>query len=345
MKMNGVDGIQILQVARSIESLHKILMLTNPEMIKYAATMSATKIKFIVKPVMPESLRKILDECFHPERYPSSNALSPPKGTRKEGQADSQAVVLVVEDNDVNREILREFLLSRGITVEEARNGLEAVKRFDEREFDAILMDIHMPMMDGFEAVRIIRTKEREGRRVPIIALTADALIGDKDKCLQSGMDDYLAKPFLAQDLYKVLSRYVDFKVPEKIMNGLTQEERKEERPPLRSLDQICEDFGYTPEIYRSHLAKFLEETPRKLEAIRKAATESYRTTFRDTIHSIKSSAGFVGATRLYRKSEEYENILRNDGPLDLPMAAEELVRLFEEVLSQAQQKGLFRRN
>ena len=89
--------------------------------------------------------------------------------------------------------------------VEVASDGQEAVEKFKEQEFDLILMDIQMPVMNGFEASEEIRRKNKE---VPIIALTAYALKGDRDKCIESGMNDYLAKPYKMQDLYDIIKKY-----------------------------------------------------------------------------------------------------------------------------------------
>jgi signal transduction histidine kinase/CheY-like chemotaxis protein len=131
----------------------------------------------------------------------------------RQGEADGAAAppplcVLLVEDNPVNQEVARGMLESMGVQVESADNGLEALSRLNCRRFDAVLMDCHMPEMDGYEATRRWRQQEaaRPGaRRTPIIAVTANALEGDADKCREAGMDEHLSKPFTLAQLRDLL--------------------------------------------------------------------------------------------------------------------------------------------
>ncbi|QGG46428.1 ATP-binding protein [Heliorestis convoluta] len=119
--------------------------------------------------------------------------------------------ILITEDNPVNMMIARERVRKLGYKVIEARNGIEAVEQFLNESIDLIFMDLHMPDMDGMEATRIIRKiTEREKRReVPIIALTADAMKGNREKCLAAGMDDYITKPFKREDIEKAIACYL----------------------------------------------------------------------------------------------------------------------------------------
>lgn len=118
--------------------------------------------------------------------------------------------VLLVEDGKANQLVATRFLERRGHLVKVAVNGAEAVRMWEEGTYDAILMDIHMPEMNGFEATRIIRERgEALDRHTPIIAMTANAMQGDREACLAEGMDDYLPKPVRAAELYKVLERFV----------------------------------------------------------------------------------------------------------------------------------------
>jgi CheY-like chemotaxis protein len=114
--------------------------------------------------------------------------------------------VLVAEDNDVNQAVARGLLLKRGHLVTLASNGRDAVTEATATALDVILMDVQMPDMDGLEATRLIRSTERAtGRHVRIVALTAHAREEDRKRCLEAGMDDYLSKPFSAQDLFRAV--------------------------------------------------------------------------------------------------------------------------------------------
>jgi len=123
-----------------------------------------------------------------------------------------QGHVLLVEDNPVNQIIAKKMLEKIGLSYEVVVNGEEAVTRFKQpHEFNAVLMDCQMPVMDGYEATQVIRGLEQSGslKRIPVIAMTANAMEGDKDKCIQSGMDDYVAKPVKQDALMQVLSNWL----------------------------------------------------------------------------------------------------------------------------------------
>lgn len=116
---------------------------------------------------------------------------------------------LIVEDYFINQEVTQGILELMGFEVDLAENGREALERHDTHEYDIILMDIQMPEIDGYEATKKIRTREKDAKRTPIIALTANALAGDKEKCLKAGMDDYISKPVEAEKLEDILQRYL----------------------------------------------------------------------------------------------------------------------------------------
>jgi len=116
--------------------------------------------------------------------------------------------VLLVEDNPVNQTVIEAMLRSLGYRVTLVGDGAQAVRTAERNEFDAILMDCRLPLLNGYEATRQIRALPGR-QQVPIIALTANALQGDRELCLESGMDDYLAKPFKRADLQKILQRWL----------------------------------------------------------------------------------------------------------------------------------------
>ena len=120
--------------------------------------------------------------------------------------------VLVVEDNPVNQLVCQAMLARFGLIVEIANNGIEGLQALERNRFDLVLMDCQMPEMDGFTATAAIRQQERESadhRHVPIIALTANAMEGDRARCLAAGMDDYLAKPFTMAQLSEMLTQWL----------------------------------------------------------------------------------------------------------------------------------------
>jgi CheY-like chemotaxis protein len=115
--------------------------------------------------------------------------------------------ILLAEDNQVNQQVARRMLEKQDHAVTVAANGREALLAFENQIFDLILMDIQMPEMDGFAATAAIRQKEREGQHIPIIALTAHAMTGDRERCLAAGMDGYVSKPIRIEELAKEMNR------------------------------------------------------------------------------------------------------------------------------------------
>jgi CheY-like chemotaxis protein len=115
--------------------------------------------------------------------------------------------ILLADDNLVNQKVASRMLEKQGHSVTVASNGLEAIKKMEQQAFDLILMDIQMPEMDGFEATAAIRANELGGRRIPIIALTAHAMSGDRERCLAAGMDGYVCKPIRLPDVIAEINR------------------------------------------------------------------------------------------------------------------------------------------
>jgi CheY-like chemotaxis protein len=118
--------------------------------------------------------------------------------------------VLVAEDNSINQKVIRHLLSRLGCAIEVAGNGMEAVEKVrQDNGWDLILMDCQMPVMDGFEATRAIRTMQGGARHIPIVAVTANALVGEREKCIAAGMDDYLAKPIDRDALAALINRWL----------------------------------------------------------------------------------------------------------------------------------------
>lgn len=149
-------------------------------------------------------------------------------------KARKQYHVLLAEDNVINQKLAVNILEKRGHTVKIANNGLEALTALEKEEFDLILMDVQMPKIDGFEATKAIRKKEEEtGNHIPIVAMTAHALKGDRERCLESGMDDYISKPLKPYDLLKTVEFTVTrVKKQLKEKSKVTPEPGLPEEPP-----------------------------------------------------------------------------------------------------------------
>ena len=162
---------------------------------------------YLVKPIRQSEL---LDAIVTALGSPSEEAIARPAPTPSARAGGGPLRVLLAEDNQVNQRLAVRLLEKRGHRVTVAGNGREALAAHSAQPFDLVLMDVQMPEMDGFEATAAIRARERDGApRVPIIAMTAHAMKGDRERCLLAGMDDYLAKPIQAAELYETIERIV----------------------------------------------------------------------------------------------------------------------------------------
>ncbi|MCF8336013.1 MAG: response regulator, partial [Bacteroidales bacterium] len=163
--------------------------------------------KHIYKPVLQQDLKEILLSLF---KVPTEEEAAETKSKEQEQEATSSGIkILLAEDQKINRKIVSGLLSKYNWEIEEAVNGEDALNKAINGNFDIVLMDVQMPQMDGYEATRRIREKENEtGKHLPIIAMTAHAMKGDKEKCLAAGMDHYLAKPINTEDVVKIIREY-----------------------------------------------------------------------------------------------------------------------------------------
>jgi signal transduction histidine kinase/ActR/RegA family two-component response regulator len=185
----------------------RVVLLANSGLLQAAAP-SHGIVCSLTKPILlPQLAQALLLALGHsaPPHQPQHPSPLPPDA----GMEWSDFRVLVAEDNRVNQEVVRRMLEKQGCRVVIAADGLEAVETFANQEFDAILMDVQMPRLDGFQATARIRTLEPGGSRIPIIALTANAMAGDKEKCLAAGMDGFVSKPVGAAALFLEMQRVI----------------------------------------------------------------------------------------------------------------------------------------
>jgi signal transduction histidine kinase/DNA-binding response OmpR family regulator len=217
----------------------------------------------------------------------------------------SQQRVLVVDDNDVNQFVAAEQLEGLGYRVDTAANGLEAVERVKRGGLSAVLMDCQMPVMDGYAATREIRKWETEqgvARRIPIIALTAHALAGERERVLNAGMDDYLSKPCRASALEKLLRIYVIEEDPATVAGSAAS-------------DDADLDLVLAQDIKRSEkLVKlFLSRAPEQLETLKQALASGRAPDVRAHAHKLKGSCLALGAGLMAQVAERMQKLAERD--------------------------------
>ena len=214
-QMPGMDGFSVVHSIKGIEEYTgvPIMMLSSSDLNTDAAYCRRLGIDtYLVKPVCESELRLAVLSALAGRK---TNGLPPVKMDTALPQSAAGKRILLAEDNPVNQRLASRLLQKQGHSVEIASTGLEAVKKSAAQNFDVILMDVQMPEMDGLQATEAIRERERStGKHIPILAVTAHAMTGDRERCLASGMDGYLSKPIRAQDVFDALSSIQYVPVP-----------------------------------------------------------------------------------------------------------------------------------
>lgn len=248
----------------------------------------------------------------------------------------SRLRVLLVEDNPINRQVVSRMLGKAGIEVDIAENGSLALEIAGNTDYDIILMDIQMPEMDGFEATREIRRRQRSGAEAVIIAMTAHALKGYRERCLEAGMDDYVAKPVDKDKLFSVIRHWASARNTEEAPpdnNGKKNILDAETGSPVDMRSAMAR-FDNDGEFFRSMLSEFLGYMPGKLCAIKEAAESGDSQGLRNHAHSLKGTAGMLSATSLTSlllDIEEKGDKGDTEGAMPLIEGLTEQVSLLEE--------------
>ena len=312
----GLPGMDALELARTIRARAdmakaRLVMLTR----RHADIQNARDAGFdscLVKPVR----QTVLYECLvnimagRPQETVAAPAVSEPVN---KAPAGIRGKILLVEDNLINQQVALGILQIQGYSVTVANNGREALEAHAQGAFDLILMDCHMPEMDGFEATMEIRSQEQSsiGKRVPIIALTANAMAQDREECLNAGMDDHLSKPFSMQTMQDMLGRWMP-------QAASTQSEAAELAAPAPAkadevldrqvLDQLSAlRTNGKPELLARTINLYLVESPKLMQKLKQAAGASDAPEIARSAHSLKSSSANVGARLLSQYCADIE--------------------------------------
>ena len=211
-QMPSMSGLLVAEEIRKNQDWDKlkIIMLTSWDQIQSKKMKELGISKAVTKPVKQSRLFDIIVETFSfQHKTVTAEKITPQTLIQPDCLNKS---ILLVEDNPDNQRITILYLEKAGYSIHVAENGREAVSKAEHFQYDLILMDIEMPVMDGFEATRMIRQKEKktEGEHTPIIALTAHAIQGYREQCLEQGMDDYITKPIKKKTLVETVGRWID---------------------------------------------------------------------------------------------------------------------------------------
>ncbi len=235
------------------------------------------------------------------------------------------AKVLLVDDNEINRQVATEFLEYAALSVATATNGKEAVAAVKSSHYDAVLMDIQMPEMDGYEATKLIRNWEATQKHIlseqnvyciPIIAMTAHAMEGDKSICHAAGMNDYVTKPIETKQLFDVLHKWIqpgDRKVVDKQPAPEKDDTYIPDQLPGIDVKTGLERLGGNKKLYKELLLKFIERYSLAPQQIRSALESNKTEEAAHLAHTYKGVSGNIGATKIYSSINELEQMFQQN--------------------------------
>jgi signal transduction histidine kinase/DNA-binding response OmpR family regulator len=323
--MPSMDGLQLARAIQTLSSIPpiKLIMLSSA----YGSADPQTRhdlgfLRWVNKPVRRAELRQVVTGILAvtPSGLPSAPRSRARIGTTLKGR------ILLVENNAINQSVATAMIERIGPSVCLAVNGAAAVDMVRDQAFDLVLMDCRMPVMDGFEATRRIRAWEAALERgrpaVPIIALTANAMEGDREACVAAGMSDYLTKPITGAALAEMLARHLEQAEPAPASNAALSVPSSAaagrsvfDATVLAELPMVAD--GTEPEFALAVLEQFLKDSIETVETARRAAALADREGALHAVHTLKSSSAQIGALALSAWAGELEYHLRAGHRLD----------------------------
>ena len=348
-RMPGMDGIEVSRrIRKNLKLTMPIIMMT--AFGKEEQRIQAEKVGidgFLTKPIYPSTLFDAIMDAFGKEaskgaprkrRFTTKASIyrKPLKGTR----------ILVAEDNPTNQQVAQAILEGAGIAATIVDNGEEAVAAMREESFDAVLMDIQMPRMNGYEATRLIREMP-QGAAIPIVAMTAHAMKGDEERCLEAGMDGYISKPVNQDRLFHTLWRLLrtrkrlsEINLPEDEASGgvdsddgdLAEDDLPEveaytfdvgellpKRLPGLAIGRTREALNIDAATLKRILTRFRADNLDTADKLRKLFQAGETEEILHLAHSLKGSAANIGASELHTAAKRLEDACRETGPAKAP--------------------------
>ncbi|USE39054.1 transporter substrate-binding domain-containing protein [Endozoicomonas sp. SCSIO W0465] len=332
-KMPDIDGIELAK------SIHKLNLAVQPRLIMVSAygreevmaRASGEVDAFLIKPVNRSVLIETIRRLLKCQSNPKTEVIEEtrfceiiPKGR-----------ILLAEDNEINRQVARELLQGMGLDVVMVTNGVEAVERVKNEDFDLVFMDIQMPEMDGYQATRMIRRKLGKEKLV-IIAMTAHAMTGDRERCIQAGMNDHISKP-LSPDALKQMVRHWLQVGETDVLHPVALEQASESLSCLKlpgiDVDEGLKRLQGNRTLYEKLLTDFYNGQRKDLIQLQGFLEAGKWHEACQLIHALKGVAGNLGANRLHDQAAQLENGLRKQYEMPDSGLMDSFVLAFEQVM------------
>jgi len=323
--MPGMDGETLAKTIKADPQVSNTVLVLLSSSIDYDPNRfrEAGFAGWITKPAQETELLTTIAEAYAcAERSGNYSTIDPDASALKplpDEDGRESAHILLVEDNEIGQEAARELIRQSGFTCDTAMNGRVAVDAVVGNRYDLVLMDCQMPEMDGFEATRLIREHESRGelagpsnRRLPIVALTANALQGDREKCLAAGMDDYLTKPLNPKRLVEVINQWIAEKTQAQETELMIDSNDSGGASQTINFDAFSKRWGSNPEFARRMLDKFCCDMPKLVAQLGAELDQSNLDEAARVAHSIKGAAAYVEAPHVRSPAEELEALCKS---------------------------------
>jgi len=348
----AITGVDIVKVCKQIRGVSKTDTVYAVAMVPFGRNYSLRHFRSIgfddciTKPIKPSELFDCLAGIFAPHvhrRHKESSVYDPNQPARK---SRKKARILVAEDNTTNQQVARAIIEKLGYRVDLVADGKEAIKVLSDLPYDIVFMDCQMPGMDGFEATEAIRAENSPvlNHKIPIIAMTAHAMVGYREKCLDSGMDDFVAKPVNPRSVADVIEKWLSPKKKARAGKGKSANSQVEVVPaennnedpndtpyiPVFNRSTLLERLSGNEKLFKTIIDQFLIDIPSRISSLKDALTHNDLDSARIQAHTIKGASANIAALALREVAEKLEHACSSHEPDPLPDLTLQLERQFD---------------
>jgi signal transduction histidine kinase/CheY-like chemotaxis protein/HPt (histidine-containing phosphotransfer) domain-containing protein len=335
--MPGMDGLALARAIKEDPEIRDTVLVMLSSITHRASAQQlehAECAAYLVKPVHHAELQRVLAAAWgrRGESAPTIRALHSDAATASPGlattPAGSSTRVLVVDDNAVNQKVAQRMLEQLGCRVDVAANGREAIDLIAAVPYELVFMDVQMPELDGLQATAELRRREgAHAGRLPIVAMTAHAMAGDRERCLAAGMDDFVSKPVRRGELLRALRRVTLPPEEDALASAGPAPANGDVRVPC-DLVKLARDYDPDPEAIRALITMFLVRAAELVERMQAAVRDGDRQALRRDAHALRGISGMVQATGLFDRLEPSAD----DADPDVAAIAQELARVRDHV-------------
>jgi len=320
LQMPGMDGLALSEAIRKLPQAMMLPIIVLAPVGKLCASpeISGSAVGCLTKPIKPaqlhDALLRVVSGAAPVAQKPAVVKLDPKLSERLPLR------VLLCDDNAINQKVATRLMQQMGYQPDLAGNGLEALAALERKTYDMIFMDVQMPEMDGLEATRIIRERQHEKTRYPsydhpivIVAMTASAMPGDRDKCISAGMDDYLAKPVRPEDMRSIVERWASASKVKastasqtETTTAMAEHATEKQKPPV-DMERLLDFSDGSADNLRELVTLYLKQTTEQLEQLAVAAEAGSAPEVRRLAHSCAGASSTCGMVRIVPMLRELE--------------------------------------